>query len=81
MMTINEVFKTRDLAEASTLLTLKQKLIRLEHDGHRFWFFFSDNKDRCMKLSTMYWAGELKVDPREFSLKMRELKDRLHSQK
>ena len=72
-------FKTRDLSEASTLVTLGQNLIRLEHDGQRFWFIF-ENVAVCEELSRQFWEGKLLVNPREFALNFRAIKDRLHSQ-
>lgn len=70
-------FQTRDLAEAATLLTFGKTLIKLERVEGRYHFVFADPAD-CAQHSADFWAGKLRVNPRELALRMRELKDRIH---
>jgi len=75
-------YKTRDLTEAACLLTLRHKLVRLDVDpdnSQRLWFVFEDPHGDCKDVSVKFWSRKLLVDPREFGLRLRELKDRIHS--
>lgn len=80
MDTQNDEYQTKDLGEASALLSKSATLIRLQKQDNFYWFIFLD-KTLCEKISHEYWFGELFVNARDFYEQMRMLKDRLFSQK
>lgn len=76
---MNEYF-TKDIGEAAALLCKGAKLLRLQREGHFFWFVFSD-KDSCQSLSNEYWFDQLLVNAKTYQDSLRTLKDRLFAQK
>lgn len=73
----DDLFATRDLAEAAALLTRGMNLHGLSRRQTHFEFLF-ERRSECEKLSNAYWAGKMRLDPRAFSLNLRSLKDRVH---
>lgn len=69
-------YRTRDLAESSALIVYKQQLLRMEQEGHTYWFVFV-NKNECEQISSRYFFGELLVSAREFKETMDRLKNRI----
>ena len=78
-MTSDDIYKTKDLAEASLLIVKKQKMITIERDASVCWFIFT-NKEDCEKLANEYYYGDLQVNPREFHEAMSRLKGRIFAQ-
>lgn len=74
-----DVYKTKDLGEASALLAKGQKLLFLSKEDSFYWFIFEQG--RCQEFSSEYWFGELLVNARTYNDCMKTLKNRLHSQK
>ncbi len=74
---VNE-YKTRDLAEAASLITQSKKLVRLERTGSTCWFIFND-KEGCEKVSNEFFFGQLLVNARQYHEAMNLLKNRIFS--
>lgn len=74
---VNE-YKTRDLAEAASIITQNKKLIRLERTGSTCWFIFSD-KEECEKVSNEFFFGQLLVNARQYHEAVTLLKNRIFS--
>jgi len=75
---MDNTYKTKDLAEASTLLTLGQKIISIERENNICWFIFNDLKT-CQKISNDFWFGECLVDARSLHDSTNKLKNRIFS--
>lgn len=75
---LDERYATRDLAEAAALLTRGARLHSLARRPTHFEFVFI-GRAACEALSSAYWAGKMRLDPRAFSLNLRSLKDRVHA--
>jgi hypothetical protein len=73
-----DLYLTKDLSEASSLVCKGLKLIRLEKENNFYWFVFQD-KSACEQLSNTYWNNELQVSAKAYSTALKELKDRLFS--
>ncbi len=71
-----EFYKTKDLAEASTLIVKGQQLSTIEREGRVCWFVFI-NKKGCEELSNNYYFGEVLVNARNFHEVMSRLKGRI----
>lgn len=72
-------YLTKDLGEATALVTEGVKFIGLEREGSFYWFVFDGT--RADEVSQIYWSGDLKVSAKLFSDNLRTLKDRLFSRK
>lgn len=73
---MNQEFKTRDLAEATALITTGNSLIEIERNG-KICFFVFENKEKCNEISNKYFFGELNVNARNFYEAMTRLKNRI----
>ncbi len=73
---MNQEYKTRDLAEATALITSGNSLIGIKRDG-KVCFFFFENKEKCIEISNKYFFGELTVNARNFYEAMVRLKNRI----
>jgi len=73
-------YLVKDIGEATALLTMGIKVIRLEPEANFYWFVFGEKKE-CEKLSGEYWSGDLMVSAKTYSTNFRMLKDRLFAQK
>ena len=69
-------YSTKDLSEASLLLTKNKTLIRLERIGKIVYFIFED-KDSCEKLSDQFWFSDCLVNARSYYESMQTLKNRI----
>ncbi len=69
-------YKTRDLAEASALITKGQEIKRIEREGVICYFIFNDG-ETCKELSNKFFFGKLQVNAREFYESMNRLKNRI----
>ncbi|MCX6704982.1 MAG: DUF5659 domain-containing protein [Candidatus Woesebacteria bacterium] len=72
----NQEYKTKDLAEASALLTSGQNVIKIDRQGSVCFFVFSD-KEKCEEISNKFFFGDLQVNAREFHEAMVRLKNRI----
>lgn len=73
-----ETFRTKDLSEASLLLTKDNQLLEIERDGNTCWFVFEDRK-ACEELSNQFWFGKCLVNAKSFYEAMNTLKNRIFS--
>lgn len=62
---LNNIYKTRDIAEAAALLTCQQHLINIEKIGKTCIFIFSCLEE-CEKISSDFYFGSLMVNARTF---------------
>lgn len=72
----NQEYKTKDLAEASALITNKEVLLRINRVGSVCYFVF-ENKEKCSKVSNDFFFGNLQVNAREFYESTIRLKNRI----
>lgn len=68
--------RTKDLAEASFLLTKEVKFLRIEREGKTCWFIFED-KTLCENLISEYWFGNATVPAKIFYDAVQTLKNRI----
>jgi len=73
---MENIYKTKDLAEAGALIIKKLQLI--EREGKICWFLFS-NKQECEKLSNQFFFGEFLVNALEYHETLNRLKNRIFS--
>lgn len=73
---MNQEYKTKDLAEASALITTGNNLKRIERED-RICFFIFEGGENCQKISNKYFFGELMVNARSFYEAMVRLKNRI----
>lgn len=71
-----DIYKTRDLAEAAALLTLKRSLLEITREKNICWFVF-DNNQRCQEISRQFFFDTLLVNAREYSEALTRLKSRI----
>jgi len=75
-----EMYKTKDIYEASALLAYNLKLVRLEPEHNFYWFIF-ENNDVSRKTADRYWRGDLLVNAEQYADAIRTLKDRLFARR
>jgi hypothetical protein len=73
---MNQEYRTKDLAEASALITTGNILVRIEREN-KVCFFVFDNRTNCQAISNKYFFGELSVNARNFYEAMVRLKNRI----
>ncbi len=77
-----DVFSTRDLYLASTLLSLGFKLTGLDYqiEGSRpVGYFNFEDTESIRNAEKDYWDGKLAIEPRSFITNTRDLKSRVNS--
>ena len=74
------IYKTKDLGEASALITAGQRLADIERQGPVCYFIFA-NRYECEKISREYYFGELKLNARNFFNEQINLKHQIFSLK
>jgi len=77
-LTIEDVYSTRDLFEASAI-ALFQKPIKLELARDYFLFVFG--KEPAEKIANQYWTGELTGNIRAYANSIKAMKDWLFAKK
>lgn len=75
---MENIYKTKDLAEAGALIIKKLQLIEIEREGKICWFIFG-NKQECEKLSNKFFFGEFLVNALEYHETLNRLKNRIFS--
>lgn len=73
-----EQYKTKDLAEAACLITVKKQLVQVDRNGSICWFIFEDRKT-CEALSREFFFGEVLVNARDFYEALNRLKHKIFS--
>ncbi|MDD4382549.1 MAG: DUF5659 domain-containing protein [Candidatus Shapirobacteria bacterium] len=71
-------YRTKDLAESATLLTLGQKIIDVERIDRICWFVFADSK-KCQKIANQFWYDQCLVDAKTYYDSIVRLKNRIFS--
>jgi hypothetical protein len=79
MEKLQSEYRTKDLAEASFLLTKNIKFLRLERVGKTCWFVFND-KNNCELLTSEFWFGNATVPAKAFYDAVQILKNRIFTQ-
>jgi hypothetical protein len=78
----NKLFKTRDFYQAVVLMTSELDLLSLEKSSEKFvTFCFSDPKSLASKIIEQYWSDELRINPKDLIRNIKELKNRLYTNK
>lgn len=75
----NNIYKTKDIFEASWIYSQNVPLIKLEPDGRYFWFVFED-KEKATGLSSSYWSQKATGNIKNFVNSLKTLKDLVFSQ-
>lgn len=76
-----ELYKTKDIGEASALLTQNIKLLRLEKDPAGFYWFVFDNAKYAEAVAHTYWFGNLLQNVKRYHESLQTLKDRIFATK
>lgn len=66
-------YLTRDLYEASYILSQNQKLLQLQKSDN-FFFFVFENKKECELLRDNYWLNTAQVSAKQYANAVKELK-------
>ena len=74
----NADYRTKHLAEAAMLLTMRRVLVEIEREGNVCFFVF-ENKKRCEELSKQFFFDTLLVNARDYYDAMNRLKNRIFS--
>jgi len=74
----DNIYKTKDIFEASFLYSNKIPLLGLEPGGRYFWFKFSQH-DECKELSDSYWSQQAVGNIKSFVDSLKTLKDLVFS--
>lgn len=74
-----EIFSTRDLYLAATLLTLRFNLIGIDYQfegtkGMAVGYFQFERSENLLEAEKSYWQNQLAVEPNAFITNMRKLK-------
>lgn len=74
-----EIFSTRDIYLAATLITLKFQMLSVDYqyEGARempVGYFQFDKSEELIVTERNYWQGSLLIEPRQFVTNMRSLK-------
>ena len=72
-------FETKDIFIASVLLTLGQKLIRVDKKDPRSALFCFQRDSKTEAIIESYWARDLKLIPQSLFSAFKEIKQRLYS--
>jgi len=72
----HNIFRTKDLNEATYLYVSNKKLLDIEKDNGFCWFIFEDNEG-CRALLDTYWRNEALVSAKTFAEALKSLKYRV----
>jgi len=72
--------RLKDLYICAFLINEKQNLIRMENDGIRCWFVF-EQTTKLDALIESYWQDKAFTKVKSYVNKIRDLKDRIFSEK
>lgn len=72
--------RLKDLYLIAFLVNEEQNLIRMESEGQKCWFIF-DETDRLNELIGDYWSGRAITNIKNYVDKVRDLKDRIFSER
>lgn len=80
MDTSKEIYKTKDINEASYIYSQGVELIDLEPESYFKWFVFSNPK-KAKELSKKYWSRKAVGNIKDFADSLKTMKDLVHSRK
>ena len=72
--------KLKDLYLCAFLLNENQNLLRMENDGDKFWFVFEETEN-FNELVNDYWQGKANTNIKSYVDRVRDLKDRIFSER
>lgn len=72
--------KLKDIYLVAYLLNENQHLLRMVRDKEKFWFIFQET-DKLNILIDDYWQGKALTNIKAYVDKIRDLKDRIFSEK
>lgn len=76
----DNIYKTKDIFEASWIYSQGALLSHLDPDSNYFWFVFND-KSACQQLSSDYWTQKATGNIKQFVNSLKTLKDLVFSQR
>lgn len=76
----DNIYRTKDIFEASWIYSQNVKLLNLEPDGKYSWFVFQD-ETLCKKLASDYWSQKAIGNIKQFVNSLKTLKDFVFSRK
>lgn len=74
-----ETYKTKDISEASLILSLNIPFIGLEGGDGYYFFVFDDTENACALISQEYWSGKAVGNIKNFVSALKSLKDLIYS--
>lgn len=74
----DNIYKTKDIFEASWIYSRDIPLLWLEPDGKYFWFVF-ENKDLVEPIASQYWSQKATGNIKQFVNSLKTLKDLVFS--
>lgn len=72
-------YKTRDMYLASYLVMHGLALVKLERDGKRFSFVFSE-VPRLKELADEFYSRKAQVEPMQYTMAMKQVKSQMYNQ-
>lgn len=72
----NNLYKTKDLAEASFLLAKGKQLLILEREEKTCWFVFRGTEE-CEQLVNSFWFGNSTIQAKSFYDAIQILKNKI----
>jgi hypothetical protein len=72
----SNLYRTKDLAEAATLLVCKQKFVKIERLEQTCWFVFTQ-AEKCRKIADKFFFDNLLVPARQYHETLGLLKNRI----
>jgi hypothetical protein len=73
-MTINNMWRTKDLYLAAYIYSQQIELIKVERENNICWFYFN-NVNHCGELQALYWANKGNTVPKLYADATKNLKD------
>lgn len=77
---MDNVYKTKDIFEASYLYSENVKFLGLDTGVGFYWFLFS-NSYKCEELSKAYWSGVSSCNTKDFVYSFKTLKGLIFSRR
>lgn len=74
-----ELYKTSDLSLAVTL-SLFFPILGIEKMNPNRAYFLFEHTDELQNTTKKYWNGELKIEPKSYSIQLRQLRTRVYEE-
>lgn len=75
------LYKTKDIGEASALLTQGIKLVKLDYDKEDFFWFVFEKAKLAEAVAYTYWFGNLMQNSKKYYDSLQTLKNMIFLQK